>query len=75
MVHQRTEHDAPRQFRACRGEGEHMSLSMLTRRSLSLFSAVGGWRTVAEGVVSRALFLVVYLLTGQVLASALVAGR
>jgi hypothetical protein len=51
-----------------------MSLStMLTRKSLSLFSAVGGWRTVAEGAVSRALFLVAYLLTGQVLVSALVA--
>jgi len=50
-----------------------VSISMLTRKSLSLFSAVGGWRTVAEGVVSRALFLVAYLLTGQVLASALVA--
>jgi hypothetical protein len=46
---------------------------MLTQRSLSLFSAVGGWRTVAEGVASRALFLVAYLLTGQVLTSALVA--
>ena len=50
-----------------------MSLSMLTQKSLSLFSAVGGWRTVAEGVASRALFLVAYLLTGQVLTSALIA--
>ncbi|HWO63502.1 MAG TPA: DUF3159 domain-containing protein [Umezawaea sp.] len=50
-----------------------MSLTMLTRKSLSLFGAVGGWRTVAESVVSRALFLVAYLLTGQVSASALVA--
>jgi hypothetical protein len=50
-----------------------MSFSMVTQKSLSLFSAVGGWRTVAEGVVSRALVLVAYLLTGQVLASALVA--
>jgi uncharacterized protein DUF3159 len=50
-----------------------MSLSMVTRKSLSLFSAVGGWRTVAEGVVSRALFLVAYLMTGQVLTSALIA--
>jgi hypothetical protein len=50
-----------------------MSLSMLTQKSLSLFSAVGGWRTVAESVVSRALFLIAYLLTGQVLTSALVA--
>lgn len=46
---------------------------MLTRKSLSLFAAVGGWRTVAEGVASRVLFLVAYLLTGQVLTSALVA--
>jgi hypothetical protein len=50
-----------------------MSLNMLTQKSLSLFSAVGGWRTVAEGVVSRALFLVAYLMTGQVLTSALIA--
>ncbi|MEV7097260.1 DUF3159 domain-containing protein [Amycolatopsis sp. NPDC051045] len=50
-----------------------MSLAMLTRRSLSLFGAVGGWRTVAEGVASRALFLAAYLVTGQVPASALVA--
>lgn len=50
-----------------------MSLSMLTQKSLSLFSAVGGWRTVAEGVASRVVFLVAYLLTGQVLTSALIA--
>jgi Protein of unknown function (DUF3159) len=49
-----------------------MSLGMLTQKSLSLFSAIGGWRTVAEGVASRALFLVVYLLTGNVLTSALI---
>lgn len=50
-----------------------MSLHVLTRKSLSLFSAVGGWRTVAEGVVARVLFLVAYLLTGQVSTSALIA--
>jgi hypothetical protein len=50
-----------------------MSLSLLTQKSLSLFSAIGGWRTVAEGVVSRALFFVAYLVTGQVSASALIA--
>lgn len=50
-----------------------MSLTALTQKSLSLFTAVGGWRTVAEGVASRALFLVAYLLTGQVLTSALIA--
>ncbi|ANN18836.1 hypothetical protein SD37_26570 [Amycolatopsis orientalis] len=50
-----------------------MSLGMLSRKSLSLFSAIGGWRTVAEGVASRALFLVAYLVTGQVLTAALVA--
>ncbi|WP_394361692.1 DUF3159 domain-containing protein [Amycolatopsis sp. SB7-3] len=49
-----------------------MSLDMLTRKSLSLFSAVGGWRTVAEGVASRVVFLVAYLATGQVLTSALI---
>ncbi|WP_245191901.1 hypothetical protein [Amycolatopsis azurea] len=42
-----------------------MGLDMLTRKSLSLFSAVGGWRTVAEGVASRALFLVAYLATAR----------
>lgn len=50
-----------------------MSFSMLTQKSLSLFSAVGGWRTVAEGVASRVVFLVAYLLTGQVLTSSLIA--
>jgi hypothetical protein len=64
------EHDAPRQFHHTR-RGESMSL--LTQKSLSLFTAMGGWRTVAEGVASRALFLVAYLLSDQVLTSALVA--
>jgi hypothetical protein len=50
-----------------------MSLNVLTHKSLSLFAAVGGWRTVAEAVASRALFLVAYLLTAHVLASALIA--
>lgn len=50
-----------------------MNFTALTEKSLSLFAAVGGWRTVAEGVASRALFLVVYLLTDHVLTSALVA--
>ncbi|RSD10514.1 DUF3159 domain-containing protein [Amycolatopsis eburnea] len=50
-----------------------MSLDALTNKSLSLFSAVGGWRTVAEGVASRALFLVAYLLSGRVLTAALIA--
>lgn len=50
-----------------------MRLNALAQRSLSLFTAVGGWRTVAEGVASRALFLVVYLLTNQVLTSAVIA--
>ncbi|MFI7128834.1 DUF3159 domain-containing protein [Nonomuraea sp. NPDC050153] len=50
-----------------------MSLRLLTSGSMTVFAAVGGWRTVAEGVASRALFLVAYLLTGQVLASALTA--
>ncbi|RSM59246.1 hypothetical protein DMH03_25690 [Amycolatopsis sp. WAC 01376] len=50
-----------------------MSLSLLTQKSLSLFGAVGGWRTVIEGVVSRVLFLVTYLLTGRVPVAALVA--
>jgi hypothetical protein len=50
-----------------------MSLDVMTRKSLSLFAAVGGWRTVAEGVASRALFLIAYLLTGRVPTAALVA--
>ncbi|MEU1879660.1 DUF3159 domain-containing protein [Streptosporangium sp. NPDC020072] len=50
-----------------------MNLTMLTRRSLSLFAAVGGWRTLAEAVASRALFLVAYLTSGRVSASALIA--
>ncbi|MGC7095347.1 DUF3159 domain-containing protein [Amycolatopsis lurida] len=50
-----------------------MSLNLLSQKSLSLFAAVGGWRTVAEGVASRVLFLVAYLVTGQVSTSALVA--
>jgi hypothetical protein len=50
-----------------------MSLPVLTQKSLSLFAAVGGWRTVAEGVASRVVFLIAYLLTGHVLASALIA--
>jgi hypothetical protein len=50
-----------------------MTFSVLTQKSLSLFAAVGGWRTVAEVVVSKALFVVAYLPTGRVLTSALVA--
>jgi hypothetical protein len=47
--------------------------SLLTQKSLSLFTAVGGWRTFAEAVVSQALFVLAYVLTGQVLTSALIA--
>ncbi|GAA2208394.1 hypothetical protein GCM10009850_038520 [Nonomuraea monospora] len=50
-----------------------MSLNALTQTSLSWFAAVGGWRTVAEGAASRVLFLIAYLVTDQVPASALVA--
>ncbi|WP_406638753.1 DUF3159 domain-containing protein [Amycolatopsis sp. WGS_07] len=50
-----------------------MSFSVLTEKSLSLFAAMGGWRTVAEGVASRVLFLITYLATDQVSTSALVA--
>jgi uncharacterized membrane protein len=50
-----------------------MSLDVLTQKSLSWFGAVGGWRTVAEGVASRVVFVVAYPLTGQVLTSALIA--
>lgn len=50
-----------------------MSLDVLTRKSLSLFDAVGGWRTVAEAVASRVVFLIAYLLTGRVGTAALIA--
>jgi uncharacterized membrane protein len=50
-----------------------MSIAVLTRNSLSLFDAVGGWRTVAEAVASRMVFLLAYLLTDQVPVSALIA--
>jgi hypothetical protein len=50
-----------------------VTFNVLTQKSLSLFAAVGGWRTVAEGVAARVLFLVAYLLTHEVLASALIA--
>jgi uncharacterized membrane protein len=48
-------------------------IDLLTGRTLSLFAAVGGWRTLGEAVASRALFLIAYLLTAQVVTSALVA--
>ncbi|WP_412516453.1 DUF3159 domain-containing protein [Actinomadura madurae] len=50
-----------------------MTFTMLTRKSLSLFDAVGGWRTVAEAVASRVVFLIAYMLTDGVLVSALIA--
>jgi uncharacterized membrane protein len=50
-----------------------MSFAVLTRNSLSLFDAVGGWRTVAEAVASRMVFLLAYLLTDRVSGSALIA--
>ncbi|WP_290050859.1 DUF3159 domain-containing protein [Amycolatopsis solani] len=50
-----------------------MNFAVLTEKSRSVFTAIGGWRTVAEGVASRLLFLVGYLSTGHVLVSALVA--
>ena len=50
-----------------------MSRSLLTQRSLPLLTAVGGWRTVAEGVLARALYLVAYLVSGRIVISALIA--
>jgi hypothetical protein len=47
-------------------------MNLLTERSASLFAAVGGWRTVIEAVLSRLVFLLLYLITGQVWTSALV---
>ncbi|WP_163505602.1 DUF3159 domain-containing protein [Fodinicola acaciae] len=48
-------------------------MNVFTRKSLSLFAAVGGWRTVAEAVASKVVFLLAYQVSGQVLTSALVA--
>ncbi|NBE97251.1 DUF3159 domain-containing protein [Nonomuraea sp. KC401] len=50
-----------------------MNFNMLTQKSLSLFAVVGGWRTLAEAITSRALFVVAYLVTGRVVISALIA--
>ncbi len=50
-----------------------MNFTVLTQKSLSWYAAMGGWRTVAEAIASRTLFLVAYLLTGRVVTSALVA--
>jgi hypothetical protein len=50
-----------------------MSFAVLTQKSLSVFDAVGGWRTVAEAVASRVVFLLAYLLTNRVWVSALIA--
>ncbi|MBE1469529.1 DUF3159 domain-containing protein [Kibdelosporangium phytohabitans] len=50
-----------------------MKFAALTGRTLSLFEALGGWRTVAEGVASRALFVIAYLITEHVGTSALIA--
>ncbi|MEU6779339.1 DUF3159 domain-containing protein [Nonomuraea angiospora] len=50
-----------------------MNFNMLTQKSLSLFAVVGGWRTLAEAIASRALFVIAYLMTGRVVISALIA--
>ncbi|WP_431918224.1 DUF3159 domain-containing protein [Nonomuraea jabiensis] len=50
-----------------------MNFNLLTQKSLSLFAVVGGWRTLAESIASRALFTIAYLITGQVTTSALIA--
>lgn len=47
--------------------------NLMTQKSMSWFGALGGWRTVAEAVASKTVFLVLYLLTDQVLLSALIA--
>jgi hypothetical protein len=52
---------------------DRMRTVALTQKSQSLFAAIGGWRTVAELFASRVLFLISYLVTGEVLFSALVA--
>jgi hypothetical protein len=48
-------------------------MNVLRERSTSLFAAVGGWRTVTEAVLSRLVFVVLYVVTGHVWTSALVA--
>lgn len=50
-----------------------MRLMRLTRYPGPLFAAVGGWRTVAEGVASQVLFAVAYPLTGRLITAALAA--
>jgi hypothetical protein len=50
-----------------------MIARVLTQSSQSLFAAIGGWRTVAEIFASRVLFLTSYIVTRQVVFSALVA--
>ncbi|HEY0500328.1 MAG TPA: DUF3159 domain-containing protein [Kutzneria sp.] len=44
-------------------------MNLLARKAMTAI----GWRTIAEAIASRVLFLVVYLLTGRVLPAALVA--
>lgn len=48
-------------------------MRLLTEKSLSLFAAAGGWRPIAEGVASRVVFLVAYLVTDQISTAALIA--
>jgi uncharacterized membrane protein len=50
-----------------------MNFGLLTQKSLHLFAAVGGWRTVAEVIASRVVYLVAFLVTGDVGTSALIA--
>jgi hypothetical protein len=50
-----------------------MNARVLTQRSVTAFAAVGGWRTVAEALASKAVFLVAHLVTGEVVISALMA--
>ena len=48
-------------------------LNLLTSKVLTVGDAIGGWRTIAEAIAFRALFLAVYLITDKVLPAALVA--
>ncbi|RBQ16325.1 hypothetical protein DP939_30635 [Spongiactinospora rosea] len=50
-----------------------MTPNLLAQKSMSLFTAMGGWRTIAEGIASRALFLIAYLLTERVVTAGLIA--
>jgi hypothetical protein len=50
-----------------------MNAEGLAAKLLAILEKVGGWRTIAEAIVTRVLFLLLYLVTGQVVLCALAA--